>query len=335
MKIIKVLPIFIALLFLLSSCQFLFSYLTASYKKDSSSNSADTSQPSSTNYENEVDKLSFLDVDSTKEESIQADQLFEVLIKENKSVSSSFSSIGFDVTEEDALIYAESAALIGDKVNLYKMLEYLGYQIDNDELKKAENYSYAKVLILEGSYSEAYQLLSKDIDYIDSKKLREEMVEKNLINFEIGDIGPAGGIVFYDKGAYSDGWRFLEAAPADIGEYEWGKYGVIGTSKEIGAGKTNTEKIVKKFGQGEYAAKACSDYEFNGYDDWFLPSEEELNLLHENLYKKDICNLKESSYWSSSVYSNGYDVWLQDFIDGNQYNDFPYYSYYVRPIRAF
>lgn len=31
-----------------------------------------------------------------------------------------------------------------------------------------------------------------------------------------GDIGPAGGWVYYDKGSYSDGWRYLEASPGDL-----------------------------------------------------------------------------------------------------------------------
>ena len=36
------------------------------------------------------------------------------------------------------------------------------------------------------------------------------------VDYKIGDEGPAGGVIFYDKGEYSDGWRYLEAAPADL-----------------------------------------------------------------------------------------------------------------------
>ena len=35
-------------------------------------------------------------------------------------------------------------------------------------------------------------------------------------DYQVGDIGPAGGYIFLDKGFYSDGWRYLEAAPADM-----------------------------------------------------------------------------------------------------------------------
>ena len=34
--------------------------------------------------------------------------------------------------------------------------------------------------------------------------------------YKVGDVGPAGGYIFFDKGSYSDGWRYLEAAPADM-----------------------------------------------------------------------------------------------------------------------
>jgi hypothetical protein len=34
------------------------------------------------------------------------------------------------------------------------------------------------------------------------------------VTYTVGQTGPARGIVFYDKGNYSDDWRYLEAAPA-------------------------------------------------------------------------------------------------------------------------
>ena len=37
------------------------------------------------------------------------------------------------------------------------------------------------------------------------------------VNDTVGETGPAGGLVFYDKGSYSgsSAWRYLEVAPAD------------------------------------------------------------------------------------------------------------------------
>ncbi|MCK9288468.1 MAG: hypothetical protein M0P29_12990, partial [Sphaerochaetaceae bacterium] len=38
--------------------------------------------------------------------------------------------------------------------------------------------------------------------------------------YHLGDTGPAGGYVFYDKDSYSDGWRYMELAPEDA-EGDW------------------------------------------------------------------------------------------------------------------
>ena len=35
-------------------------------------------------------------------------------------------------------------------------------------------------------------------------------------DYKVGDVGPAGGYIFYDRGYYENGWRYLEAAPADM-----------------------------------------------------------------------------------------------------------------------
>ncbi|MDR0456327.1 MAG: hypothetical protein LBH20_06560, partial [Treponema sp.] len=107
--------------------------------------------------------------------------------------------------------------------------------------------------------------------------------------YKIGDIGPAGGIVFYDKGNYSgkaDDWRYLEAAPADT-EFiaEWGSFGinVSGTGQAIGSGKSNTQLIAERLrtlGESKCAAQLCVKMDYNGFTDWFLPSKDELDLMY-------------------------------------------------------
>ena len=52
--------------------------------------------------------------------------------------------------------------------------------------------------------------------------------------YKVGDTGPAGGIVFYDKGNNSGGWRYLEAAPEDSEKGNWGSNSVDGTKADIG-----------------------------------------------------------------------------------------------------
>jgi hypothetical protein len=41
--------------------------------------------------------------------------------------------------------------------------------------------------------------------------------------YKVGDIGPAGGWIFYDTGQVTDGWCYLETAPVEA-EFtaEWG-----------------------------------------------------------------------------------------------------------------
>ena len=160
-------------------------------------------------------------------------------------------------------------------------------------------------------------------------------------NIASGDQGPAGGYIFYDKGNYSDGWRYLEAAPADLnGRFIWGDFGTFGTSTEIGRGSTNTELIVANSTETtENAANACLDYSVNGYADWFLPSKDELNLMYLNLKSNGIgCFADDYDYWSSSEF-NATMVWGQSFSNGTQNYNGGHNSLVsqnrVRPVRAF
>lgn len=206
----------------------------------------------------------------------------------------------------------------------------------------------------------------------------------DYLEYAIGDTGPAGGKIFYDcdtdngtgnaDGLTSSecGWRYLEAAPADLGTYRIGYYRTedagsnlyvngTGTYKEtdctgtaIGTGKTNTEKLVDTMGseayistagsdKTPYAAKACADYEIGDFDDWFLPSKDELNLVLVNLRSANPEGFALGFYWSSSEDPNTVtQMWDQFFDDTNPYlalgkqgRETRYHEFYVRPIRAF
>lgn len=153
----------------------------------------------------------------------------------------------------------------------------------------------------------------------------------------IGTFGPAGGIIFYDKGSYSDGWRYLEAARVDQSTgIKWynGSYVSVTTQTDIGSGKANTAAIIAAQGPGQYAASLCDQLVLGGYDDWFLPSKDELNAMYKNLAESDLGGFASEYYWSSSQHSSDYAC-DQGFGSGTQYNSSKYHTYSVRAIRAF
>jgi uncharacterized repeat protein (TIGR02543 family) len=125
--------------------------------------------------------------------------------------------------------------------------------------------------------------------------------------YSLRDTGPAGGWVFYDKGSYSDGWRYMEAAPTDPDQPSvWGYLRSTGASATgLGSGEANTLAIIKEFGTDIqfYAARECHELIIGDYADWFLPSSDELNAMCTNLYKAtpSTGNFRANGwYWSSS-----------------------------------
>jgi len=166
--------------------------------------------------------------------------------------------------------------------------------------------------------------------------------------FAVGDVGPAGGTIFYDRGRHIDGWRWLEAASRDLAApAEWGADGqnIIGTSTALGTGRQNTQIIVNHLRQRNEsgrAAELAQNFTQNGFTDWFLPSREELNLMHINLRQRGLGNFTSGVYWSSSQGGSTAGAWIQNFTDGRQ-SDAPWgslpahksHARLVRPIRAF
>jgi len=176
-------------------------------------------------------------------------------------------------------------------------------------------------------------------------------VEENG-TYALRDIGPAGGgYIFYDKGTYSDGWRYLEAAPVSTeAEKQWGSCGgfyptgctlIGGTKWLIGDGQSNTTIIVtwlNSHSETDCAAQLCDALVYGGYSDWFLPSKGELNRMYNNLFLFGVGGFSSHNYWTSCEY-DACEAWVQDFSWGGVYFNDKYntnFSYpLVRAVRAF
>jgi hypothetical protein len=172
-----------------------------------------------------------------------------------------------------------------------------------------------------------------------------QFTTKNFYN--IGEQGPAGGIVFYSKFDTTGGWNFLECSPNDLtSTLPWAAYNnsvTINLGTSLGQGKLNTTNIVNTFGLSglNYAAKTCFTLNQNGFDDWFLPSRDELITLYQNLYLQNLGSFTNGArYWTSS----GDDfftqnAWCQKMLSNtgsvNSMTELKTTNLKVRPIRCF
>lgn len=124
-------------------------------------------------------------------------------------------------------------------------------------------------------------------------------------NYIVGNTGPGGGIIFYDKGDYLDGWRYLEVTNQDLGIYSWGcpTTFVNGLSPALGTGKSNTSKILINCSLSNIAASICENLSQNGYSDWFLPSYYEMDLIYQKIIKTGLASFSSTNYWTSTQFS--------------------------------
>jgi len=162
--------------------------------------------------------------------------------------------------------------------------------------------------------------------------------------FAIGDVGPAGGFIFYENPNYAaDGWRFLEAAPFDQSAgAKWGCFrqavpGARGTA--VGTGKQNTGDMMRSCSDAGSAAALCTTLNVNGVGGWFLPSRDELGLMYRNLKAAGFGDFRDGgvtdnfTYWTSSQQTADMANHI-DFADaGRQHYDDKDFPRRVRAIR--
>jgi len=166
---------------------------------------------------------------------------------------------------------------------------------------------------------------------------------------QIGDTYQ-GGIIFYLEPSGVNG---LIASPSinpgfDATTNAWGCSGVAVNSARgtaLGSGQSNTTSIVKDpcagaggGGSPDLAAERADDLLINGYSDWYLPSKDELELMHKNLHVAGLGNFSANAYYWSSSEIDATTAWRMQFT-GNA-NTVPDAGtkttvYQTRLVRAF
>ncbi|MEE3999195.1 cadherin domain-containing protein [Tenacibaculum sp. FZY0031] len=128
---------------------------------------------------------------------------------------------------------------------------------------------------------------------------------------EIGEY-KFGGVIFWVNASGDEG-MVCAVSDQSTGIQWWNGTNVStgATALEIGTGQANTTAIVNVQGVGSYAAQICNDLSLNNYDDWFLPSIDELEEMYNN---KEIINetslqnsgtaIEETAFWSSAYWSS-------------------------------
>jgi hypothetical protein len=161
--------------------------------------------------------------------------------------------------------------------------------------------------------------------------------------YNIGDTGPAGGIIFYRsrQGFFSgptqsDLYHYLEAWTSDVDggsgvPWSGNTSTLVGTSTSLDAGYKNTVDAVAQNSTANRAI-TLSRLSRGGFSDWFLPSKDELFEMWSQ--RAAIGGFASDVYWSSSEF-NGTSVWRQLFPTGTQNTQTKTTNAKVRPIRGF
>lgn len=183
-------------------------------------------------------------------------------------------------------------------------------------------------------YVRAYNKNSEGIIY--SKQL---LIKTHEVP-ELGDTA-CGGIVVYicvpgDLNYIAGETHGLICDFADLSTgIQWGCEGFMFTTSNnaiIGMGKWNTEHLIEVCTDTYTAATICNEYEARLYDDWFLPSKNELNILYLN--QQWIGGFGDAFYWSSTEY-NDYLAHIQYLNTGVQYHAGKRAAGRVRAVREF
>lgn len=217
--------------------------------------------------------------------------------QEIKNLISEFESL----TKQDVFLY--NSPVYSEACNAYNSLKILLVQKTQNKQKKQKamkriRITFVAVLaagLIGGAvfgiykYTSSEEYIAKAAEKKSQKeaaaqaKAEEKARQKKIKSYKVGGLGEAG-VIFYDKGEYSDGWRFLEIAPTKSQNIYFGIYSidVEGLKTELGTGDVNTELLVEEF-EEDSAAYYAANYSSGGKDDWYLGNVAEMQMCYKNL----------------------------------------------------
>ena len=233
---------------------------------------------------------------------------------------------------------------IDSLINLYEDL----LNASNNHSHETENSNDSLMALFENKFELLSRPLQESLDQgISIKELHD-------VGFRMSDfigLKYQGGLIFHID---STGEHGLVAALEDLSSstseemgpygYEWGECeSLIENETNIWTGENNTTSLLNLCPNLSHLVQT-NLYEFEGFNDWYLPSIDELREMYmairygsQNTYQStfETNDGSEANYYSSSIDSDGYPI-LLNFEDGNL-NDIDGKSpgARVRPIRSF
>lgn len=181
--------------------------------------------------------------------------------------------------------------------------------IENSDIKTAWSFNYEIIT------------LTDDKMVINSNNQIKQLEKFRGTNqtYSVGNPGPKAGIVVYDKGSYTDGWRYIELADRNLPLSEWGcvnstipnagfdnigsglqnNYAILNSHNDLNNYYTNPS-VCSNLNNGTVAPKNIINQFYNNSKEWFVPSFEELELIYNNVSIPQHLIFQNYYYWSST-----------------------------------
>ena len=143
-----------------------------------------------------------------------------------------------------------------------------------------------------------------------------------------------GGIIFYLEPFSGAGGLLVSNDDISTG-ISWGCGSNISNAvnKFVGTGQANSNEILKQCG-AVGAVGLCANYKYGIYDDWFLPSYGDLELIYKNLKITDKEKFSIGYYWSSTQ-KDASTALRYGFLGGNYGEADKSTNQFVRAVRKF